>query len=173
MSASDEPQWAVLTPADGWTPAFPGQRPPFNGPAGNALGLHHGAHSPRRVDPIAQEFVDVVLADPAVSWLTDADRPALFALGRAEAKVQLLEDYLHRLAEAEGAELADLEAKRVEAAYRELHRAETRAASLRSQLGFTPLSRARLGRDTAAAKVDLSKLLSQARETAERGGESQ
>lgn len=39
-----------------------------------------------------------------------------------------------------------------------LHRAETRARSLRSDLGLTPASRARLGHDiTAAGRVDLAR----------------
>ena len=152
-------------------PAFEGQRPPFAGPAGNAVALRHGVYSDRRVSPLAQQFVDAVAADPQVTWLTEADRPALWALGRAEAKVPLLEEYLGRLADAEGADLADLELKRVEAAYRELHRAETRAMTLRGQLGLTPLSRARLGRDTAAAGVDMAQLLSRVREAQEGGPE--
>lgn len=145
----------------GWVPEFEGQRPPFNGPPGNTLALQHGAYSPRRVDPLAQRFVDAVLADPQVTWLTAADQPALFALGRAEAKVQLFEDYLQGLAEEEGRELADLESKRVQAAHTHLHKAETRAATLRSQLGFTPLARARLGRDNAAASVDTARVMAE------------
>ncbi|WP_147251476.1 P27 family phage terminase small subunit [Blastococcus sp. TBT05-19] len=148
-------------PAD-WTPAFPGQRPPFQ--PGHTLSLRHGVYSDRRIEPLAQQFVDAYAADPSVTWLTTADGPALHALGRAEAKVQLLEEYLGKLAEAEETDLADLEAKRVEAAYRELHRAETRAMSLRTQLGFTPMSRARLGRNVAAARVDMAELLSRMQE---------
>jgi hypothetical protein len=39
-----------------------------------------------------------------------------------------------------------------------LDRLEARAESLRARLGFDPLSRARLGRDTVASELDLARL---------------
>lgn len=113
---------------------------------GNLLALKHGAYSPRRVDPLASELVERTLADQSVGFLAaPAYRPALWAWARAEARVQLLEEYL-------GPQVGDLGDERVTAAYRELHRCETRAATLRSQLGLTPLARARLGKDVAQAR---------------------
>lgn len=133
-----------LTPS-GWSPAFPGQRAPFT--PGHTLSTTHGAYSPRKVDPLAEELVEHVLTDSTLTFLhAPAYRPALWAWGRAEAQAQLLTEYLATRVEASVA------SKRSSAAYRELHRAETRAASLRSQLGLTPLSRARLGKDVAQGK---------------------
>ena len=51
---------------------------------GNLVALRHGAYSPRRVEPLAQELVDVVLADPSTACLQAARwRPAVWAWARA------------------------------------------------------------------------------------------
>lgn len=141
-----------------WTPAFPGQRRPFE--PGHELSTRHGAYSPRKVDPLAAEMVALVDGDDAVSWLTAADRPALWAWARAEAQVQLLTEYLEQAGQATGDGIGNLDEDRVRSAYLLLHRAEARALSGRARLGLDPLSRARLGRDVAAAKVDMARLLS-------------
>lgn len=148
-----------------WTPAFPGQRPPFE--PGHELSMRHGAYSPRRVDPLAVEMVALVEADPAIAWLTAADAPALWAWARAEAQVQLLTEYLEQAGVASGDGVGDLEKDDVRAAYLLLHRAEARASMSRRRLGLDPLSRARLGRDVAAAQLDLAQLLTKAREAAD------
>lgn len=148
----------AVTAEQEWTPAFPGQRRPFQ--PGHELSTRHGAYSPRRVDPIATEMVELVDNDPAVSWLTAADRPALWAWARAEAQTQLLTEYLEQAGQASGDGVGDLEDERVRAAYLLLHRAEARALSGRARLGLDPLSRARLGRDVAAARIDMARLLS-------------
>lgn len=151
-----------------WTPAFPGQRPPFQ--SGHELSTRHGAYSPRKVDPLATEMVALVDGDPAVSWLTAADRPALWAWARAEAQVQLLTEYLEVAGQTAGDGIGDLDADAVRSAYLLLHRAEARAQSGRARLGLDPLSRARLGRDVAATRVDMARLLSGLDKPAE-GGE--
>ena len=150
------------SPVSGWVPDFPGQRPPF--PPGNTLTVTHGAHSPRKVDPLAQDLVDRTLADPALSYLhAESYRPALWAWARAEAQAQLLDQYLADRA------VDTVASKRSTAAYRELHRAETRAANLRTQLGLTPLSRARLGKDVAQGRqADAAAELTRIREEHER-----
>jgi hypothetical protein len=156
------------TEEDGWVPAFPGQRPPFakgheyRFAEGNELGLRHGAFSPRRVDPLASELVDLVLNDPATQYLQAAHwRPAVWAWAKAEAQVQLLEEYLARRAEDAGDGVGDLGDERVRSAYLLHHRASSRAMSGRRQLGLDPLSAARLGRDKAAAGVDMAQLMAQ------------
>lgn len=161
----------MSAPAE-WSPAFPGQRPPRNGPPGNELALKHGAYSPRKVDPLATEMVALVDGDESISWLSAADRPALWAWARAEAQVQLLSEYLERAGQASEDGVGDLDDDRVRAAYLLLHRAEARALSGRARLGLDPLSRARLGRDVAAARVDMARLLSGMDAPAEDGGES-
>jgi len=138
-----------MTPATDWTPAFPGQRAPFQ--QGNTVAEKHGAFSPRRVDPLARTYVDLVRADPAVTWLAPVHGPALWAWARAEAQVQLLTEYLEKAAEETSDGIGDLDADRVRSAYLLLHRAESRATTQRARLGLDPLSRAKLGRDLASA----------------------
>lgn len=131
-----------------WSPAFPGQRPPFQ--PGNEVSAQHGAYSPRKVDPLAKDLVDRMLADTAMSFAhAHAFRPALYAWARAEAQVQLLSEYLEQRGKGGVGDLAD---ERVQSAYLLLHRAEARALSGRRQLGLDPLSRARLGKDVAQGR---------------------
>lgn len=148
-----------------WAPEFPGQRPPF--PPGNDLATQHGAYSPRKVDPLARELVDLVLADTGLGYLqAPAYRPALWAWARAEAQAQLLTEYLERRGKGGVGDLGD---ERVKAAYLLLHRAEARALSGRRQLGLDPLSRARLGKDVAQGRAaDAAAELTRMREEFER-----
>lgn len=144
----------------GWVPEFEGQRPPFA--PGHELSLQHGAYSPRKVDPLAQELVDLVLEDPATSYLRASHwRPALWAWARDEVQVQLLEEYLAGKAEGTDGPIGDLGDERVKAAYLLLHRAMTRARAGRTRLGLDPLSAARLGRDKTAAALDAAQLMAQ------------
>lgn len=165
MTSTPDPAAVPTT----WTPEFPGQRPPFT--PGNEVAATHGVYSPRKVDPLATELVDRILADPTLAYLqSPAFRPALWAWARAEAKVQLLEDYLAARLDEKG--MPDLDDARTVSAYRELHRAETRAQTQRGRLGLDPLSRARLGRDVALgerASLDAAAVMAQLREL-EQGG---
>lgn len=141
-----------------WTPEFEGQRPPFEAgnvpsnafPPGNDLPVTHGGYSPRKVDPLATELVDGLLADPGLEYLkAPAYQPAVWAWARAEASVQLVTEWLAVKAEASGDGVGDLDSEAVRAAYLLLHRAEARATTGRTRLGLDPLSRARLGKDVA------------------------
>jgi hypothetical protein len=81
------------------TPARGYSWPPFE--PGNEVALRHGAYSPRRVDPLAKEIVDHLLTDPELAYLhAPRHRWTVLALGRAEAQVQLLVEYLADLASA-------------------------------------------------------------------------
>ena len=154
------PHDRALVAPEGWVPSFPGQRPPFQ--PGHELSIHHGAYTPRRVDPLATELVERMLADPDVGYLGSAsNRPALWAWARAEAQVQLLTEYLANRAGDDG--IGDLTDARTKAAFELLHRAESRAESGRTRLGLDPLSRARLGKDVAqgrqaAAAAELTRM---------------
>src|SRR3954470_6013022 len=155
-----------------WTPAFPSQRRPFD--QGNEVAVQHGAYTPRRVDPLAAELVDLVLADAAAEYLQAGHwRPALWAWARAEAQVQLLSEWLADQA-TEKHPIGDLGDDRIKSAYLLLHRAETRATTGRTRLGLDPLSAARLGRDRAATGVDVARMMAQLereeREREESGG---
>lgn len=147
----------------------PWQRPPFE--PGNEMGARHYAYSPRKVDPLASELVAGMLDDPGAPHLRHPSyRPALWAWGRAEAQCQLLTEYLSRLGETAGDGVGDLEVEATRSAYLLLHRAEARANTLRSRLGLDPLSRARLGRDTAAGQLDAARLMAEM-ERRERDGD--
>jgi len=150
-----------------WVPEFEGQRPPFA--PGHELSVQHGVYSPRKVDPLAEEIVSAVLADPMLIYL-EGYRPALWAWARAEAQVQLLTEYLAKRADSDG--LPDLDDARTVSAYRELHRAESRAESGRKRLGLDPLSRARLGKDVAtgqAAAMDVAAVMARLAELEAQG----
>lgn len=134
--------------------------PPFE--PGNELSTRHGGYSPRKVDPLATELVQLVLAEAGTGHLQRPEyRPALWAWGRSEAQVQLLAEYLAKRGEATGDGVGDLADEATKAAYLLLHRAETRANTLRTRLGLDPLSRARLGRDTAAGQLDAARLMAE------------
>lgn len=149
---------AVASQPSSWVPEFPGQRPPF--PPGNTLSIRHGAYSPRRVNPLAQELVDRTLSDPATGYLqAPAWRAALWAWARAEAEVQLLDEHIARLGEQAENGIGDLADDAVRSAHLLKHRAETRATTQRTRLGLDPLSAARLGRDKTAAAVDAAQLM--------------
>ncbi|WP_235367228.1 P27 family phage terminase small subunit [Rhodococcus sp. Chr-9] len=127
------------------------QRPPFE--KGNTLSLQHGAHSPRTVEPIAQQWVDI--AREQAPYLRDPSyEPALLSWARFEAKC----DLLHAWIDEHG--MFDTEGNPVPAA-KILDRYEGRAASLRATLGMDPVSRAKLQKDAAATKLDLAALMAQ------------
>ena len=148
-----------------WEPSFPGQRPPFR--PGHELSVQHGAYSPRKVDPLATELVELLLTDDALGYLkAPAYRPALWAWARAESQVQLLTEYLEQRGKGGVGDLGD---ERIRSAHLLLHRAEARAQSGRRQLGLDPLSRARLGKDVAQGRAaDAAAELTRMREEFER-----
>lgn len=135
------------------------QRPPFQ--PGNEMAVKSGAYSPRRVDPLAAELVAGVLAaaaDPSTTtgYLLEASfRPALWSWARAEARIQLVTEWLADV----GGDIAPNGEVRPSAEY--LRRWEAQALKHREQLGLTPLSRARMGRDVAAGSVDMARIMSE------------
>lgn len=148
-----------------WVPAFPGQRPPFQ-PGNTMTPSTHGAYSPRWVNPLAADFVAITLEDPTVPGYVKAPayRAELYALGRAEAQVQLITEWLEKRAEESGDPVGGLASEEVRSAYLLLHRAEGRASSSRSRLGLTPTAAARMGKHVAqgqAANADVAKAMAQ------------
>jgi hypothetical protein len=139
-----------------WVPAFPGQRPPF--PPGNQLSVRHGAYSPRRVEPVAAELLAAVLGEPPAGYLAEpVYRPALEAWAQAEARVRLLDEWVSGMPISVAAESRQGQVSPLEL----LRRWEATASSHRARLGLDPLSRARLGRDVAAARVDVAALMAE------------
>lgn len=155
-----------VDPADERRPARGYSWAPFA--PGHELSTTHGAYSPRRVDPLAQDLVDGVLALAAaegstVAYLADVTyRQALWAWARTEARVQLVAEWLLD----RGGQEVDAEGEVLGAA-KLLNRLEANALAQRQRLGLDPLSRARLGKDVASAQVDVAKLMA---EEAEREG---
>jgi hypothetical protein len=143
-----------------WVPAFPGQRSPFE--KGNELAAtYHGAYS-RQVAPIAEAILADVLGDPVCEYLKAPRFAAeLRSWATAEARCRLLESYIAKLAEESGDELGDPTSERTRAAWSLLHRCETRAQSGRDRLGLSPAAAARLGRDKAAAGIDVAMIMAQ------------
>lgn len=111
--------------------------PPFE--SGNLAAFKHGAYSPRFVDPLAGEIVAEIAQD--IDWWRGCDQLAVRALARVEAQAVLLYTRLH-----EGDESVSVQWLKTEA----------RAESMRARLGLDPQSRFRMGRDVAAANVDLA-----------------
>lgn len=113
---------------------------------GNTAALKAGHRSPRVIDPIARDLIDAAVA--AVPLLTEpAYTASLTAWARAEAQAMVLTAWLeqHGWHDEDG---------RLRPAEQALHRAETRAATLRRELGLTPVSQARLLVMRAAARAD-------------------
>jgi hypothetical protein len=137
----------------------PGHSPKYpDFEAGNTLALRHGAWSPRKIDPRAQDLVAQIA--PTVTWWQDCDMPAVWSWARCESRIELLNEFLAG---------RDLDDEKVRPAAELLTRLESQAMGHRSRLGLDPLSRARLGRDTAAASVDLARLWATDSESPEMG----
>lgn len=167
-----------------WVPDFPGQRRPFEvgNPyritPGTTLAKTHGAYSATTVAPLAEEIEQRARTD--ASWpeyLTDVSYvPAVAAWAHSEAVCVLLRKYLAERSFEDG--MTDVHSeeteerrrkgsssrlttgRRTRAALDMLSRWEATASSHRSRLGLDPLSRAKLGRDVTAAKLDIATWLS-------------
>lgn len=104
--------------------------------AGNRAAERHGAWSERRIAPLAERLA-AELAESAPWTCRPAYRATVAAWARAEVRVQLIERWLD--------EVGDLdELGRPRAASGWLDRLESRAMRLRSELGLSPQSLARL-----------------------------
>jgi hypothetical protein len=154
--------------ADGWSPEFAGQRPPFT--EGNEAATVHGARSERRVAPLAARLAAELLADPDTP--AHLQEPlfaaAIEAWSRAEAVCHLLwawisgQDVMDALTDlttavededtSQGHTHRSSMTRHVPAALELLRKYESVAANLRGRLGLDPASAARVGRDLAARR---------------------
>ena len=128
---------------------------------GNEVAVKHGARSDRLVRPRALEIAADLAADDALpDYLRQATyRPALLAYATTLARAERVQVWLEATAPEHGVPELD-EAGDVRGATRLLERLEGSAARQRQELGLTPLSRARLGKDVAVAQVSLAQIWS-------------
>lgn len=154
------------TPARGysWEPFQPG----------NQAALLNGSYSPRHIEPLAAQILtEARTADTWPAYLNDPTyNRALKAWAWTEAICELLRQWLADMdiqdAATETTTTTDDEettethrrrvsvSKRVTSALERLAKYESIASSHRSKLGLDPLSRAKLGKDVAAANLDLA-----------------
>ncbi len=116
----------------------------------------HGAYSPRRVNPLAEAIHGHLVANNP--HLTPSDNLEVWALARAEAKTQLVSEWLDRV------EAGEIKANdhRIELATRNMQRWERQAQSSRDRLGLSPLARARIGKELhAPTTADLAKMFAE------------
>jgi len=156
-----------------WTPAFKGQRPPFQPgnelafKEGNKAAVTHGANSPRLVDPLAQRYVDAMLADDDLPPMIRAPyfSEAVYGYCMARAKRDLIAAWcagmsIQEAADSERGRTSPLEL---------LRKWETTVDGKAKALGLTPAAWVRIHRDLAGAhQADAVTLLTQARAEAER-----
>lgn len=145
----------------GWEPEFAGQRAPFT--PGHEASVKHGGFSERRVGPLAERIKAALLEDPDCPPFLHEGKfaRALSAWSRAEALAELIGRYLDTIdiggALSEVTEAAEDEDRAAPGTVRRrlssrkrlsvleaLHRAESRAQSLRRELGLSPASYAQL-----------------------------
>ncbi|MCW2735452.1 hypothetical protein [Nocardioides sp.] len=113
---------------------------------GHTVTVTHGAWSSRRVDPLAAELIETAVS--AVSWLSDPTyRPAVTSWARAEARCQLLAEYLDR----EG--ILDPATGEPRPALAAAEKQERLAIQQRQRLGLDPASRAQLESTLTSAAV--------------------
>jgi hypothetical protein len=138
-----------------WTEKFENQRPPFQ--PGNQLAVTHGAYSTERTDPIAQRYIQEVCSDPATSYLrSPAYHAMLWQWGVLMAQCELITVHMASMTFEERTN-----SDRGKTSPMDLYtRFSGRALALAKEMGFTPRSRAGLGKDVASTQVDLATLLS-------------
>lgn len=127
------PVLADRTPDTGGSPPVPATQQP-----------RHGVHTGRRVNAVAQSFIDMVADDATCGYITHSPgfRPALDRWAMAEARVSLYDAWLE-----EHDDLTDTDARY---AAEMLRLWTARAEKACQALGLDPASRARLGSDLAS-----------------------
>jgi hypothetical protein len=121
-----------------WTPAFPGQRPPFQ--PGHEISVKHGAYADVKLGPRVEELAETVrvLVGPLYR---ESDELAVRLLAMCLARIEAAEA---ALAEAEPGDLARLQA--------DMRGWTNTSRRLLNDLGLTPAARARLGLDVARTR---------------------
>jgi hypothetical protein len=152
------------------------RKPPW---PGNEIAVQHGARSPRKVGPLAEEIVQEILKDSATPrYLVDdtSYRLSLQSLGRCEAVCHLLWSFIATQMEEHDVQalLEDVTeateheqrngtvvtrrsvSRRVESALNQLRKFEVTAMQLRKSLGLDPGSRSKMASQILKPSLDLA-----------------
>lgn len=122
--------------------------------AENFAAKKHGAYSSRVVTPLAADIANAVcLARPDLQ--APEMQPAVLAYARTEAQLEVLTAFV----DINGAINEDTGEPTSAEKYR--LRIDTQAANHRSRLGLDPLSAAKLGKDIASTKLDITTMFAQ------------
>lgn len=162
---------------ENWRETYRERRPDFE--PGNTLAVTHGVHSERLVSPVAAMLKEQLLADPDLpEYLRQPQfAHAVDAYCWAQGQCIKLREYVARLEledaltdRTETSETEDRDggsvtrrstSRRIEAAHEVARKYEVHAASLRAKLGLDPASAAKLGRNLAAARLDIAQAMAQ------------
>jgi hypothetical protein len=119
----------------GWTPAFPGQRPPFR--SGHTYSVKTGVYSPRKVRPLAEKILAGLLADPQPPWIAHPLlRHLLDELATVQARQKLLGAYFDTISDDDCAG----DRCQCAGAAAAMDLARTRESTLLGRLGAAPMS---------------------------------
>jgi hypothetical protein len=134
-----------------WTPAFPGQRPPMRGEPGNSSAEKHGAYSPRRIRPLAVEWLKRLEESMRAAGVhASLDDVARERLASALARCDLLEQDLDERGYLDGTgELTTA------AIY--LHKLDRQVMQQLRELGLSLRSRSDIGLNVAGAQELMSR----------------
>jgi hypothetical protein len=154
------------------------RRFPDFGP-GNTIAVRHGAHSEQLMRPVAEVLKNELLSDPELpDYLRQRQfAHALDAYCWALAQCLRLREYVAQLELADAltdrTETDETEerdggsvsrrstSRRIESAQEVARKYEIHAANLRAKLGLDPAAAAKLGRNLAAAKLDVAQAMAQ------------
>ena len=147
---------------------LPGSKGPARGytwepfKAGHFKAKKHGAYSDRIVTPLAASVANDLMAD--LPYLQDPSyREMVLEFARTVVRAELIEQWLD-----ENGEIRDDGTVTPAAIY--LVRVKGHLASMASRLGLDPLSRAKLGKDTTATKLDLAQIMAELSKQQKNGG---
>lgn len=126
---------------NGWTPDFPGQRPPFE--PGNTVAVRHGAHSPSIFGTRAAQIAERVAA--IVPNYNPSHAPTVELLARELARIELADEWLdqHGILDSQGRPQGILKMRSVWT---------NSAARLANDLALNPTAQAKLGLHVARAR---------------------
>lgn len=122
--------------------------------AENFAAKKHGAYSSRVITPLTAEIANAVCAARPDLQKPEM-QPAVLAYARTEAQLEVLTAFV----DANGS--IDENTGEPTSAEKYRLRIDTQAANHRSRLGLDPLSAAKLGKDIASTKLDITMMFAQ------------